>query len=188
MPHRTTACSGRARSRPLINHVLCAPLKRGVGCLSQPRNSKLWLPTFPLLFASITLAAMKLLVCMGFLVLGILSLRGMRWAYVTFVLLGLLYFPASVGFRLNPQPCELIPNIPLAVYSLTNYPHIVLFVLFFLMTSAQFRMSQWWGYTWAIVACIAMGILVEVAEGISGTHHCRLRDLIPDTAGVVLGA
>jgi hypothetical protein len=77
-----------------------------------------------------------------------------RWAYVTFVLLGLLYFPASVGFRLNPQPCELIPNIPLAVYSLTNYAHIVLFVLFFLMTSAQFRMSQWAGYAWAAVACM----------------------------------
>ena len=131
---------------------------------------------------------MKLLVYIGFLVLGILSLRGMRWAYVTFVLLGLLYFPASVGFRLNPQPCELVPNLSLAVHSLTNYGHIVLFVLFFLMTSAQFRMSQWSGYAWAAVACIAMRILVEVAEGVSGIHHCRLRDLIPDAAGVVLGA
>lgn len=131
---------------------------------------------------------MKLLVYLGFLVLGVLSLRGVRWAYVTFVLLGLLYFPASVGFRLNPQPCELVPDIQLAIYSLTNYAHIVLFVLFFLMTSAQFRMSQWSGYAWAAVACIAMGILVEVAEGISGIHHCRLRDLIPDAAAVVLGA
>jgi hypothetical protein len=131
---------------------------------------------------------MKLLVYLGFLVLGILSLRGVRWAYVTFVVLGLLYFPASLGFRLNPQPCELIPNISLAVYSLANYAHIVLFVLFFLMTSAQFRMSQWSGYAWAAVACIAMGTLVELAEGISGTHHCRLRDLIPDAAGVVIGA
>jgi hypothetical protein len=131
---------------------------------------------------------MKLLVFLGFLLLGILSLRGVRWAYVTFVLLGLLYSPASVGFRLNPHPCELVPNIPLAVYSLTNYGHIVLFALFFLMTSAQFRMSQWSGYAWAAVACIAMGILVELAEGVSGAHHCRLRDLIPDAAGVVLGA
>jgi hypothetical protein len=63
---------------------------------------------------------MKPLVYIGFLVLGILSLRGVRWAYVTFVLLGLLYFPASVGFRLNPRPCELIPDVPLAVHSLTN--------------------------------------------------------------------
>jgi hypothetical protein len=160
----------------------------GVGCSLQPRNSKLWLPTFLLFCAIITLAAMKLLVYLGFLVLGILSLRGVRWAYVTFVVLGLLYFPASVGFRLNPQPCELIPNIPLALYSLTNYAHIVLFVLFFLMTSAQFRMSQWSGYAWATVACIVMGILVEAAEGTSGTGHCRLRDLIPDAAGVALGA
>ena len=131
---------------------------------------------------------MKLLMYLGFLVLGILSLRGARWAYVTFVLLGLFYFPASVGFRLNPQPCELLPNLALAVYSFGNYQHIVLFILFFLMTSAQFRMSQWSGYVWAAVVCIAMGILVEVAEGISGTHHCRLRDLIPDAAGIVLGA
>ena len=159
-----------------------------VGCASDVRNQKLWLPTFQLFFAIITLAAMKLLVYLGFLVLGILSLRRVRWAYVTFVLLGLLYFPASVGFRLNPQPCELALNIPLAVYTLTNYAHVVLFVLFFLMTNAQFRMSQWSGYAWAAGACIAMGILVEVAEGISGTHHCRLRDLIPDTAGVVIGA
>ena len=132
--------------------------------------------------------AMKLLVFLGFLVLGILSLRGKRWAYITYVVLGLLYFPASVGFRLNPQPCELIPNLPLAVYSLGNYAHILLFVWFFLMTSAQFRMSRWSGYAWAALACIGMGILVEVAEGISGTHHCRLRDLIPDSAGVVLGS
>lgn len=131
---------------------------------------------------------MKLLVYLGFLVLGILSLRGVRWAYVTFVLLGLLYFPASVRFRLNPQPCELIPNLSLAVYSLGNYQHIVLFVFFFLMTSAQFRMSHWSGYAWAAAACLAMGLLVEVAQGISGAHHCRLRDLIPDSAGVVLGA
>jgi hypothetical protein len=134
------------------------------------------------------LAAMKILVFIGFFALGILSLRGMRWAYVTFVLLGLLYFPASVGFRLNPKPCELVPNIPLAVHSLTNYRHIVLFVLFFLMTSAQFRMTRWRGYAWAALACIVMGLLVEAAQGITGTGHCRLRDSIPDFAGVVLGA
>ena len=131
---------------------------------------------------------MKLVVYLGFLVLGILSLRGVRWAYITFVLLGLLYFPASVGFRLNPQPCELTLNIPLAIYSLTNYAHIVLFVLFFLMTSAQFRMSHWSGFAWAALASITMGMLVELAEGVSGNHHCRLRDLIPDAYGIVLGA
>lgn len=150
--------------------------------------SKLWLSTFLLFRAVITLAAMKLVVFLGFLVLGILSFRGVRWAYITFVILGLLYFPASVGFRLNPQPCEGIPDLPLAIHSLTNYKHIVLFVVFFLMTSAQFRMSHWSGYAWAVAACIVMGVLVELAEGISGNHHCRMRDLIPNTAGIVIGA
>ena len=131
---------------------------------------------------------MKLLVYLGFLVLGILSLRGVRWAYITFVLLGILYFPASVGFRLNPQPCELTPNIALAIYSLTNYAHIVLFALFFLMTSAQFRMYHWSAFGWAALAAITMGVLVELAEGISGKGHCRLRDLIPDTVGIMLGS
>jgi len=131
---------------------------------------------------------MKLLLYPVFLVLGILSLRGVRWAYITFVLLGLLYFPISVGFRLKPRPCELAPNVPLAIYSLTNYAHIVLFVLFFLMTSAQFRMSHWSKFAWAALASVTMGILVELAEGISGNGHCRLRDLIPDAAGIVLGS
>jgi hypothetical protein len=130
---------------------------------------------------------MKILMFLVFVVLAILSLRGALWAYITFVLLGLLYFPASVSFRLNPHPCELIPSIPLAIYSLTNYGHVVLFVFFFLMTSAQFRMSRWSGYDWAALACLAMGILVEVSEGISGAHHCRMRDLIPDAAGIVIG-
>ncbi|MBC8030164.1 MAG: VanZ family protein [Pyrinomonadaceae bacterium] len=131
---------------------------------------------------------MKLLVYIGFLVLGILSLRGMRWAYVTFVLLGLLYFPASVGFRLDPQPCELTFDMPLAIHSLTKYAHIVLFVLFFLMTSAQFRMSNWAAFAWAALAAITMGVLVELAQGITGNGHCRSRDLIPNSAGILLGA
>ena len=131
---------------------------------------------------------MKILVFIGFLVLAILSLRGMRWAYITFVVLGLLYFPVSVGFKLNPRPCELVVNLPLAIHSMTNYRHIVLFVLFFLMTSAQFRMSRWQGYAWSALACIVMGLLVELAEGISGNHHCRMRDLVPNAAGVVIGA
>src|ERR1044072_53230 len=131
---------------------------------------------------------MKVLVYLGFVALGLLSFRGIRGAYVTFVVLAFLYFPASVGFRLNPQPCELIPSLRLAVYSFGNYQHIVLFVFFFLMTSAQFRMSQWSGYAWAALTSIVMGLLIELAEGIGGAHHCRMRDLIPDAAGIVIGA
>ena len=109
---------------------------------------------------------MKLFVFLLFLVLGILSLRGARWAYITFVVLGLLYFPVSVGFRLDPQPCELTFDMLLAIHSLTNYKHIVLFVLFFLMTSAQFRMSNWLAFAWALTA-LTMG-------GVSGTRAGHL--------------
>jgi hypothetical protein len=149
---------------------------------------RVWLSTFLKIEPNSIVGVMKLVAFIGFLALGILALRGRRWAYITYVVLGLLYFPVSVGFRLNPQPCELVPNITLAVYSLRNYRHIVLFVWFFLMTSAQFRMTRWSGYAWAALACIGMGILVEVAEGISGSGHCRLRDIIPDSAGIVLGS
>jgi VanZ family protein len=71
---------------------------------------------------------------------------------------------------------------------MTNYKHIVLFVLFFLMTSAQFRMSNWPAFAWAALAALTMGALVELAQAITGNGHCRSRDLIPNTAGILLGS
>jgi hypothetical protein len=131
---------------------------------------------------------MWLLVFLVFLVLGVLSLRGIRWAYVAFVVAGLLFFPARVGFRLDPQPCELAFNIPLGIFSLTNYPHIVLFALFFVMTSAQLRNSNWSAFALAALAGVGMGVAVELAEGVTGKGHCRVRDLVPDAAGILLGS
>src|SRR5919199_602813 len=132
------------------------------------------------------------LVFYALFVLGVISLRVLRWAYITLVVLGLLYFPASVGFRLDPHPCELTFGTALAVHSLNNYPHIVLFALFFLMTflmaNAQFRTSAWPVFAWVAAATVVMGALVEIAEGVTGKGHCRLRDLIPDAAGALLGA
>jgi len=128
------------------------------------------------------------LIFVGFFALGILSLRGVRWAYFAFVLLGLLYFPARVGFQLDPHPCQLTINPTLAIHSLSNYAHIVLFTMFFLMTSAQLRMSNWRAFIWAAAATIAMGAMVEIGEGVSGKGNCRLRDLIPDAAGALIGS
>ncbi|HLL69904.1 MAG TPA: VanZ family protein [Pyrinomonadaceae bacterium] len=128
------------------------------------------------------------LLFLGFLALGVLSLRGVRWAFVAFVVLGLLYFPAKAGFRLDPNPCQLTFDISLAVHSLTNYGHMVLFALFFLMASAQFRMSNWPTFAWSALATLVMGALVEVAQGVSGAGNCRLRDLIPDTLGILIGS
>ncbi len=124
-----------------------------------------------------------------FLVLGALAFLGKRWAYVVFVLLGILFFPARVGFQFNPRPCEFALTIPLAPFSLTNWGHDVLFAIFFLMTAVQLRhhrMLTRIGLSFAAV--IAFGIYVELAEGLTGTGHCRLRDLVPDTAGGLAGA
>ena len=125
---------------------------------------------------------------LAILVFGVLALRGVRWAYAAFVLLGLLYFPAKVGFRPEPRPCQLVFDLPLTVHSLTNFPHIVLFALFVVMTSAQFRKWDRVTFAWAAAAALTMGALVEAAQGLTGEGHCRLRDLIPDAAGVLLGS
>jgi 4-amino-4-deoxy-L-arabinose transferase-like glycosyltransferase len=129
------------------------------------------------------------LVSAFFIVLGVLSLRPTRWAYVTFVVLGMLFFPASVGFQFHPRPCECAFSIPLAIFAITKYGHIWRFAFFFLMTAAQVRgrrvSTQ---FLIALGAVMAMGIYVELAEGITGSGNCRLRDLVSDLAGAVLGA
>lgn len=122
------------------------------------------------------------------LMFGLLALRGIRWAYVTFVALGLLYFPIKVGFQLAPRPCQFAFDVPLAIHSLTNYGHIVLFALFFVMTIAQFRMSNRSAFVWSAAATVVMGALVEVAQGVTGEGNCRLRDLIPDGVGILVGS
>jgi hypothetical protein len=124
-----------------------------------------------------------------FVVLGALAFRPTRWAYFTFVALGLLFFPARAGFHFHPQPCECALNVPLALFSLTNYKHIALFAVFFSMTSAQIRGAR--TRTRLLVASgavLAMGVYVELAEGLTGQGHCRLRDLVPDMAGAAVGA
>lgn len=129
------------------------------------------------------------LVTAVFLALAVLSFRPTRWAYVTFVVLGMLFFPASVGFRFHPRPCECAFSIPLAMFALTKYGHIWRFALFFLMTAAQVRDRRLSTQLLiALGAVMAMGIYVELAEGITGEGGCRLRDLVPDLAGAVVGA
>ena len=124
-----------------------------------------------------------------FVVLAALAFSGFRWAYFVFIVLGVLYFPARVGFHLHPQPCEVALNLPLAAFSLTNYGHLIRFTIFFLMTCVQARrLSPRAQFLIGLAAVVAMGIYVEAAEGITGEGHCRVRDLVPDLAGALIGA
>lgn len=52
----------------------------------------------------------------------------------------------------------------------------------------NFHMHSLPAFAWPALASITMGVLGELAEGISGKGHCRLRDLIPDAVGIVLGS
>src|SRR6266511_819518 len=123
--------------------------------------------------------------------LALIALRGKRWAYLTFVLLGLLYFPAQTHFRVHAPKCEqLIPTMRLVVLSLHNYAYIALFAGFYWMSWVQFRKTEA-RVVWALLATLLVGALVEIAEGMTGGGrgqvHCRVQDLVPDAAGA-LGA
>jgi hypothetical protein len=122
------------------------------------------------------------------LLLAVLALRSVRWAYVAFMVLGVLYFPLRVNFRFDPHPCELVFSGRLAIYSLTNFPHIVLFALGYILTAAQFQLSKWSSFLWSAGIMLFFGALVEILEGVTGQGHCRSRDLIPDAAGALIGA
>ncbi|MEO8217423.1 MAG: hypothetical protein ABI718_10125 [Acidobacteriota bacterium] len=132
---------------------------------------------------------MLLIVYAAFFLLGALAFQGRHWAYGMFMLLGLLFFPARVGFHMDPHPCQCELSVPLALFSLTNYKHIVLFGILFLLTSAQ--LPGFPTRTRILIALgvvLTMGIYVELAEGLTGQGHCRLRDLVPDVAGGLAGA
>ena len=132
---------------------------------------------------------MSIIITLVRVVLAILALRGVRWAYVSFIVLGLAYFPAKVGFRFDPHPCQLTFGVDLALHSLTNYPHIILFGIFFLVSYVHFavRRSRRPMLTAAAITLV-MGALVEIAQGVTGSGNCRSRDLIPDAVGILLGA
>ena len=121
--------------------------------------------------------------------LALIALRGKRWAYLAFVVLGLLYFPAQTHFRVHVPKCEqLLPTLQLLVPLLHNYWYVALFAGFYWMSWVQFGRSDARG-VWALVATLLVAALVEIAEGMTGGGrgqvHCRVRDLVPDAAGAV---
>ncbi len=119
--------------------------------------------------------------------LGPPALLASRIAFGVFVVAGLAYFPYKAGWNLQPIECEWTFDAALAVHSMANVPHIVLFAIFFPLTYAQLPGIRR-ALAWSFAACLAMGFLVEIAQGLTGVHHCRMRNLIPNTAGALIGA
>lgn len=125
-----------------------------------------------------------------------IALRRTRWsrpallvsraAYALLIVSPLVYFPFRSGFRLESIACEWTFGAALAAHSLRNFPHIIMFVLFFLLTYAQL-MNVKHALLWSAAACLAMGFLVEIAQGFTRAGHCRMRDLIPDAVGAAGG-
>lgn len=133
------------------------------------------------------------------LLVGAVLAPGLRWrraAFAGFVALGVFSFALRAGWpaqALVPTACELLVAPALAVHSLRNTPHIILFACCFLLARAQFRPAcadrrarRRAGAT-AFAITLAVGALLELAQGASGAGHCRLRDLLPDAAGALLG-
>jgi hypothetical protein len=115
------------------------------------------------------------------------ALMASRCAYLALLVQALSYFPAQSGFRIATPVCEWTFGFALAVHSLQNYPHIILFALFFLLTYAQLPNVRR-ALLWSAAACLAMGFFVELAQGATRAGHCRMRDLIPDGVGALFGA
>lgn len=119
--------------------------------------------------------------------LALIALRGQRWAYLAFALFGVLYFPAQAHFQVHAPKCEqLLPTMQQLVPLLHNYVYIALFAGFYWMSWVQFERSDARG-VWALVATLLAAALLEIADGMSGRGHCRVRDLVPGAAGA-LGA
>jgi VanZ family protein len=121
------------------------------------------------------------------IVLFALALRGARWAYAIFLVLAFVWIPARTGFHLHRPPCQMRFTLDLVRNSLGKYKHISLWCAFFLMTWVQVRRSRY-ALLIAAIATIAMGVLIELEEGATGTGMCRATDLLPDVVGASVGA
>jgi len=51
----------------------------------------------------------------------------------------------------------------------------------------QFPVRGGSALAWSALSTLVMGVFVELLEGATQTGHCRLRDLVPDTAAAALG-
>ena len=135
-----------------------------------------------------SLALRILALVLAGIALGSPALRWRRAAFAAFLVLGLLSFPLRAGWPdlpLAPRPCEGVVSVGLALHSFRNVPHLVLFALLFFLGRRQFTGAR--AGAFAVGTAIAFGATLELAQGLSGSGHCRLRDLLPDAAGALAG-
>jgi hypothetical protein len=135
--------------------------------------------------------------------LALIALRGKRWAYFAFVVLGLLYYPAQAHFQLHAPKCEqILPTLQQIVPLLHNYLYLALFAGFYWMSWVQLRYANARVF-WALVATLLAAALFEIADGMTvvvavaktARHakavaaaaplHCRVQDLVPAVAGAI---
>ncbi len=143
---------------------------------------------------SLAVRALTLLLLAAALLLP--ALRRRRAAFGGFVALALFSFALRAGWPaapLVPTACELLVGPELALFSFRNTPHIVLFALCFPLARRQFPVSRTdaranrRAEVAAFATTLAVGALLELAQGVTGAGHCRLRDLLPDATGALLG-
>ena len=91
-----------------------------------------------------------------------------------------VWIPARTGFRLHRPPCDFDVTLDFSLASLTKYKHVVLFGIFFLMTRMQLARTRYASLV-AAAATLAVGVLIELEEGATGTGYCKLVDLFPAT-------
>ena len=138
--------------------------------------------------------------------LALVALRGKRWAYFAFIVLGLAYFPAQAHFHVHAPKCEqILPTVQQIVPLLQNYLSIALFAGVYWLSWVQLRDANARGL-WAFVATLVVAALFELAEGMTAVMavaktvrhakpavagvvqtHCRVQDLVPAVAAA-LGA
>ncbi len=123
----------------------------------------------------------------AWLVLFVFAVRGARWAYAIFLILAFVWIPARTGFHLHAPPCQLQFTRDLVVGSIVKYKHISLWAAFSVMTWVQVRDTRY-ALLIAAAATIAVGILIEIEEGATGTGYCKATDLLPDAVGALIGA
>lgn len=130
---------------------------------------------------------MRVILGIASLLFALYSLSGKRWAYVVFLAIAVSSIPSRTGFHMVSPVCETVVTIQNAIFSLTNYKHILIFAVFFIITVVQFRPLTLRSIVLSMLITIAFGLILELEEGATRTQHCRMRDLVPDTVGALIG-